>query len=37
MGHSQVEKQKTHEKIVEIASRRLREKGLEGIGVADLM
>lgn len=37
MGHSQLEKQKTHDRIVEIASRRLREKGLEGIGVADLM
>jgi len=37
MGHSQLEKQKTHERIVEIASKRLREKGLEGVGVADLM
>ena len=37
MGHSQLEKQRTHDRIVEIASRRLREKGLEGIGVADLM
>ena len=37
MGHSQAEKQKTHDRIVEIASRRLREKGLEGVGVADLM
>lgn len=37
MGHSQVEKQKTHEKIVAIASRRLRERGLDGVGVADLM
>ncbi len=37
MGHSQLEKQKTHDRIVEIASRRLREKGLEGVGVADLM
>ncbi|KQV83585.1 TetR/AcrR family transcriptional regulator [Rhizobium sp. Root1220] len=37
MGHSQVDKRKTHEKIVEIASRRLREKGLDGVGVADLM
>ncbi|MBB3658443.1 TetR/AcrR family transcriptional repressor of nem operon [Rhizobium sp. BK650] len=37
MGHSQLEKQKTHDRIVEIASRRLRERGLEGIGVADLM
>jgi len=37
MGQSQAEKQKTHDRIVEIASRRLREKGLEGLGVADLM
>lgn len=37
MGHSQVEKQRTHERIVEIAARRLREEGLEGVGVADLM
>lgn len=37
MGHSQLEKQKTHDRIVEIASKRLREKGLEGLGVADLM
>ena len=37
MGHSQVEKQRTHQRIVEIASRRLRERGLDGIGVADLM
>ncbi|RDJ13397.1 TetR/AcrR family transcriptional regulator [Rhizobium grahamii] len=37
MGHSQQDKRKTHERIVEIASKRLREKGLEGVGVADLM
>jgi len=37
MGHSQLDKRKTHERIVEIASKRLREKGLEGVGVADLM
>lgn len=37
MGHSQVEKQKTHDRIVAIASERLREKGLAGVGVADLM
>ncbi|MBY3597122.1 TetR/AcrR family transcriptional regulator [Rhizobium bangladeshense] len=37
MGRSQLEKQKTHERIVEIASKRLREEGLEGVGVADLM
>ncbi|TXI04481.1 MAG: TetR/AcrR family transcriptional regulator, partial [Rhizobium sp.] len=37
MGRSQLEKQKTHERIVTLAARRLREEGLEGIGVADLM
>lgn len=37
MGHSQLEKQRTHERIVEIAARRLREEGLQGVGVADLM
>jgi TetR/AcrR family transcriptional repressor of nem operon len=37
MGHSQQDKAATHARIVEIASKRLREKGLEGIGVADLM
>lgn len=37
MGRSQVDKQRTHERIVEIAAKRLREEGLNGIGVADLM
>ncbi len=37
MGHSRESKADTHEKIVATAARRLREKGLEGIGVADLM
>jgi TetR/AcrR family transcriptional repressor of nem operon len=37
MGHSQLEKQRTHARIVEIAAKRLREEGLEGVGVADLM
>lgn len=37
MGRSQLEKQKTHERIVTLAAKRLREKGLDGIGVADLM
>ncbi|HVJ54061.1 MAG TPA: TetR/AcrR family transcriptional regulator [Aliidongia sp.] len=37
MGHSQAEKAQTHERIVNIAARRLREKGLDGIGVAELM
>jgi TetR/AcrR family transcriptional repressor of nem operon len=37
MGHSQTEKKKNHERIVRTASKRLREKGLEGVGIADLM
>jgi TetR/AcrR family transcriptional repressor of nem operon len=37
MGHSQSDKARTHARIVEIAARRLRERGLDGIGVADLM
>lgn len=37
MGRSQLEKQKTHERIVTLAAKRLREEGLNGIGVADLM
>lgn len=37
MGHSQAEKQATHNRIVKVASRRFRELGLEGIGVADVM
>jgi TetR/AcrR family transcriptional repressor of nem operon len=37
MGSSQAEKARTHERIVAIAAKRLRERGLDGIGVADLM
>jgi TetR/AcrR family transcriptional regulator, transcriptional repressor for nem operon len=37
MGHSQAEKARTHERIVAAASRQFREKGLDGIGLADLM
>src|SRR5690349_15406900 len=37
MGHSQESKAETHAKIVRAAAKRLREVGLEGIGVADLM
>jgi TetR/AcrR family transcriptional repressor of nem operon len=37
MGHSRVDKTKTHKRIVKIASRRFREKGLAGVGIADLM
>jgi TetR/AcrR family transcriptional repressor of nem operon len=37
MGHSQADKARTHARIVEIAARRLREDGLQGVGVAELM
>jgi TetR/AcrR family transcriptional repressor of nem operon len=37
MRHSKAEKVKTHERIVAIASKRFREEGLAGIGIADLM
>jgi TetR/AcrR family transcriptional repressor of nem operon len=37
MRHSKAEKEKTHQRIVAIASKRFREKGLAGIGIADLM
>ena len=37
MGHSQADKERTHAHIVKVASKRLREEGLNGIGVADLM
>ncbi|CAM2157793.1 TetR/AcrR family transcriptional regulator, transcriptional repressor for nem operon [Pararobbsia alpina] len=37
MGHSQADKAETHERIVEVAARRFREVGLDGISVADIM
>jgi TetR/AcrR family transcriptional repressor of nem operon len=37
MGHSKVEKAKTHRRIVAIASQRFREQGLAGVGIAELM
>jgi len=37
MGHSKTEKDRTHKRIVAIASKRFRESGLAGIGIADLM
>jgi TetR/AcrR family transcriptional regulator, transcriptional repressor for nem operon len=37
MGYSQIQKKKNHERIVRTASKRFREKGLEGVGIADLM
>src|SRR5580700_6530286 len=37
MANSKRDKQTTHERIVRVAARRFRERGLEGIGVADVM
>ena len=37
MGYSKAQKTRTHERIVAIASKRFREKGLAGFGIADLM
>jgi len=37
MGHSRIQKTKTHKRIVAIAAKRFREEGLAGIGIADLM
>jgi TetR/AcrR family transcriptional repressor of nem operon len=37
MRRSKTEKEKTHERIVAIASKRFREEGLAGIGIANLM
>ena len=37
MGHSQTQKSKNHDRIVRTAAKRFRQKGLEGVGIADLM
>ncbi len=37
MGHSKAEKAETHKRIVKIASKRFREDGLAGVGIAELM
>jgi TetR/AcrR family transcriptional regulator, transcriptional repressor for nem operon len=37
MGHSKAEKARTHERIVAIASKRFREEGLAGVGLAEVM
>jgi TetR/AcrR family transcriptional regulator, transcriptional repressor for nem operon len=37
MGHSQSEKKSHHERIVRTAAKRLREKGLEAVAIADVM
>src|SRR6202047_3999244 len=37
MGYSKSDKAEPHTRIVTVAARRFRERGLEGIGVADVM
>jgi TetR/AcrR family transcriptional regulator, transcriptional repressor for nem operon len=37
MGFSKAQKEETHKRVVAIASKRFREKGLAGSGIADLM
>ena len=37
MGYSKAQKTRTHKRIVSIASKRFREKGLAGFGIAELM
>jgi TetR/AcrR family transcriptional regulator, transcriptional repressor for nem operon len=37
MGYSKAQKGKTHKRIVAIASKRFREKGLAGLAIAELM
>ena len=37
MGYSKAQKARTHKRIVAIASKRFREKGLAGLGIAELM
>src|ERR1700722_11797824 len=37
MGYSKSDKAETHTRIVRVAAKRFRERGLDGIGVADVM
>jgi integrase len=37
MGYSKAQKEKTHERIVAITSKRFREQGLAGFGIAELI
>jgi TetR/AcrR family transcriptional regulator, transcriptional repressor for nem operon len=37
MGYSKSDKAETHTRIVRVAAKRFRERGLEGIGVSDVM
>lgn len=37
MGHSKVDKAESHKRILDVAARRFRERGFDGVGLADLM
>jgi TetR/AcrR family transcriptional repressor of nem operon len=37
MGHSQSAKLRTHERILDIAAKRFRERGIEGTSISDIM
>ncbi|SAK57424.1 TetR family transcriptional regulator [Caballeronia catudaia] len=37
MGRSQVEKLETHQRIIDIAAKRFRERGIDGVSIADVM
>src|ERR1700743_3687871 len=37
MGHSQSDKEKNHQRIVDVAARKIRESGIDGPGVAEIM
>jgi len=37
MGHSQIDKEKNHQRIVDVAARKIRESGIDGPGVAEIM
>jgi TetR/AcrR family transcriptional repressor of nem operon len=37
MGHPQLDKLQTHERILDIASKRFRERGIDGISISEIM
>lgn len=37
MGHSQSDKLRTHERILDVAAKRFRERGLDGISISEIM
>src|SRR5580658_4827596 len=37
VGHSKAAKSSSHDRILEVAARRFRERGFDGVGLAELM